>query len=283
MIGVIRLVLTTPYSTLMRHYSGFDFDVIGVYYEQELKISTVFYDIYSGQRLPSAVTVGDVFYWKSLVSAESERYEVMQRTEEIVIASLLLTTIDTEESLTRLMGTGRSQILDKFWSYDLSGRYYESTLFQAQSSVKTDIPLLDSFYDELHTLTFDLLRRRSLKGFELFPYMPTHPRGGGNLEKKLKSAFAAKVPTLTVSQDECDLGVEDFQRTIVVEYKTEKESFVFETDRVGLVLINARCDLRLLETQAIRDLFHYMETFPTESYTLLRKSLLEEMIIREQK
>lgn len=283
MIGIIRLTLTTPYSTLMRHYSDFDSDVIGIYYEQESKVNTVFYDVYSGRRLPSAVTVGDIFYWKSLVSAESERYEVTQETEEIVVASLLLTAINAEESLTRLMTTGRSQILDSFWAYDLSGRYYESTVFRSQDHVKTDIPLLDSFYDEMHTLTFDLLRQRNLQGIALFPRTPTRSRSEKKLEKKLQSAFMEKVPLLSVSRDECDLGPEDFHGTVVVEYKTEKQSFVFEAGPIELVLVNARCDLRLLQLEEIRDLFHYLETFPTESYTLLRKGLLEEMMLREQK
>ena len=281
MIGVIQLTLNTPYTRLMRYYSNLDIDVIGVYYEQEGTLTTVFYDIYSSQRLPSEVTIGDFFYWKCLLRCESERYEVSEQTEEVVISSLLLTTFNCEESLTHLISSGRSLILDRFRCHDLKGRHYESTRFEPTCT--SDVPRLDSFYRNLHSILFELLRERNLAGAELFPGPVNVKERKKTLEKKLRSALEAKTAVLTLSREECDLGECSFRRSIILEYNSDESSFEFTSDNATLRLVDARCDLRLLGASDLRDLLHYFETLPSESYTALRKCLLEEMLEREQK
>lgn len=281
MIGIIQLTLDTPYTRLMKYYSNLDFDVIGVYYEQEGTLTTVFYDIYSSQRLPTQVTIGDFFYWKHLLHCESERYEVNEQTEEVVISSLLLTTLNCEESLTHLIESGHSLILDRFRSHDLNGRHYESTRFEPV--FRGDVPRLDSFYCNLHSILFELLRERNLAGAELFPGSVSTKKPKKSLEKKFRSALEAKTAVLRLSRDECDLGECSFRRSVILEYNPEESSFEFTSDNATLRLVDTRCDLRLLDVRNLRDLLRYFETLPSESYATLRKCLLEELLEREQK
>lgn len=283
MIGIVQVQVDTPYSSLMRQYAPLDFDLIGIYYEQESKINTVLFDVYSGRRLPGDITIGNIFYWSSMVAVESERYEVREETEELVVTSLLLTTIEAEDSLSQVLSTGRSRILDCFYSYDLSGRYYESSRYERQETSAMKINSLDLFYDELHTLLFDLLRRRNLAGLRPFSITTQASVRETKLQKKLQSAAQAKIPVVSLSRDDCNLGTVNFQRTFCIHYEVQEASFTFVANGLSLRLINHHCDLKLLDTKVLHDLFHYMETLPHESYPLLRKSLLEELVTRDQK
>lgn len=280
MIGIVRAYVDTPYTSLMRQYNHHDFDLVGIYYEQDLSVSTIFYDVYSSRRIPQHISIGDVLCWKSTIKVDSERYEVSDEVEQVIITSLLLTNEESIKGLELFLSSGRSLILDRIHSYELYGRHYESTRYDRSDMPGVDVTELDKFYKEVHSTVFDLLCSRSLKGISPFPKSMPDVRHSNQLEKKLKDLLFLQKGIIHLSGEECNLGGLPFITTFTLNYKPKEESINLALDHFVLRVTNQLCDMRLVDTKSLYSLLIYMETLPHESYTIIRKSLLEELKLR---
>lgn len=292
--GWIGVKLSTPYTRLARYYSNQEWDMIGLYYPNENGFELVLYDVYSSSRIRGVSAVGELLLWESVTEISSKKFYNQGEEVEAVLASLIITTLDSPEvSLERL-------ITEDDYQSQISSLFDKRlTRFQVQQSAesiyrRSSLGLaskpLEQAYEALHEKLFDTLKKLNADLYDIFHRKPivrekvfVHPlinRLYEFLEKQKNSLPGC----FEINRDELNLGEQSFQTALVVRYDAQvcpRRQLELKCTNLSIILSSESADLSFLDKKALIEILKYIEACQDGSFTKLEAQILLEIANRD--